>query len=86
MDLVKVSARSVPKSVAGAVAGIIRDGKSAEIQAVGAGAANQALKSIAIARVYLRDDGIEIVCLPAFTEVDINGETRTAIQMIVEKR
>ncbi len=86
MDLVKVSARSVPKSVAGAVAGIIRDGKSAEIQAVGAGAANQALKSIAIARVYLRDDGIEIVCLPAFTEVDINGEMRTAIQMIVEKR
>lgn len=86
MNLVKVSAHSVPKSVAGAIAGIIREGNKVEIQAVGAGAANQALKSVAIARVYLKDDQIEIVCLPAFTEIEIESEKRTAIQIIVEKR
>lgn len=86
MNLVKVSAHSVPKSVAGAIAGIIREGNKVEIQAVGAGAANQALKSVAIARVYLKDDQIKIVCLPAFTEIEIESEKRTAIQIIVEKR
>ncbi len=86
MEIVKVSAKSVPKSVAGAISAIVRGGGKAEVQAVGAGAANQAIKAIAIARVYLEDEKIDLVCIPAFTEVEINGEERTAIQFIAEKR
>ncbi len=86
MDLVKVSSKSTPKAVAGAIAAIIRNGNKAEVQAVGAGAANQAVKSIAIACVYMKEENTEIVCVPAFTEIEINGETRTAMQFIVEKR
>ena len=86
MDLVKVSSKSTPKAVAGAIAAIIRNGNKAEVQAVGAGAANQAVKSIAIACVYMKEENTEIVCVPAFIEIEINGETRTAMQFIVEKR
>lgn len=86
MEIVKVSAKSVPKSVAGAISSILRSGEKAEVQAIGAGAANQAVKAIAIARVYLEDEKIDLVCIPAFTEVEINGEERTAIQFTVEKR
>lgn len=86
MDPVKVSSSSTPKAVAGAIAAIIRGGKNAEVQAVGAGAINQAVKSIAIATVYMAEDGVEIVCVPAFTEIEINGETRTAMQFVVGKR
>ena len=86
MELVKVSSGSTPKAVAGAIAAIIREGKKVEIQAVGAGAINQAVKSMAIARVYMSQEDVEIVCLPAFTEIEINGEPRTAMQFIVEKR
>ncbi len=86
MDTVKVSARSVPKAVAGAIAAIIREGRNVEVQAVGAGAVNQAVKSIAIACVYMNEENIEIVSVPSFAEIDINGEERTAICFLVEKR
>ena len=86
MEILKVSSRSVPNSVAGAIAGVVRENGAVEIQAVGAGAANQAIKSIAIARGYLAPVGIDIICIPAFVNVTIHGVDRTAIKMIVEPR
>ena len=84
MEIVKVSAHSVPKSVAGAIAAVIREYGEVEVQAVGAGAANQAVKSIAIARSYMA--GVDLICIPAFTTVDIDGDERTAMKFIVEPR
>lgn len=86
MDILKVSSKSQPSSVAGALAGVIRERGSAEIQAIGAGALNQAVKAIAIARGFVAPSGIELICIPAFTDVDIGGEERTAIKLIVEPR
>ena len=86
MDPVKVSSRSVPKAVAGAIAAIIREGNSVEVQAVGAGAVNQAVKAIAIACVYMKEEHIERVSVPYFSGIDINGEERTAICFKVDKR
>lgn len=86
IEVLKVSSRSVPNSVAGAIAGVIRENKSVEIQAVGAGAANQAIKSVAIARGYLAPIGIDLICIPAFTSIQIDGEDRTAIKLICEPR
>lgn len=86
MEILRVSARSVPNSVAGAIAGVVRDKGCVEVQAVGAGAANQALKSVAIARGYLAPSGIDLVCVPAFANVMIDGEDRTAIKLIVESK
>lgn len=86
MDILKVSASSRPTSVAGAIAGVIREKGSVEIQAVGAGAANQAIKSIAVARGYMAPSGIELVCVPAFANIEIDGTERTAIKLIVEPR
>ena len=86
MDILKVSSRSVPNSVAGAIAGVILEKGAVEIQAVGAGATNQAVKSIAIARGYLAPTGVDLVCIPAFGNVEIDGVERTAIKMIVEPR
>ena len=86
MDILKVSSRSVPNSVAGAIAGVIREKGAVEIQAVGAGATNQAVKSIAIARGYLAPTGVDLVCIPAFGNVEIDGVERTAIKMSVEPR
>lgn len=86
MDVLKVSAKSNPNSVAGALAGVIRDHGSAEVQAVGAGALNQATKAVAIARGFLTPQGLDIVCIPAFTDIIIDGEERTAIKLIVEPR
>lgn len=86
MEILKVSSKSAPNSVAGAVAGVIREEGSVELQAVGAGAANQAIKAIAIARGYLAPSGIDIVCVPAFASVVIGNEERTAIKLIVEPR
>lgn len=85
-SVLKVSARSRPSSVAGAIAGVIRETGRAEVQAIGAGATNQAIKSIAVARSYLQEDGIDIICIPGFTEVLIEQEERTAIRLVVEKR
>ena len=86
VEVLKVSGKSNPNSVAGAVAGVIRESGSAELQAVGAGAANQAIKAVAIARGYLAPAGIDLICIPAFASVEIDGEERTAIRLIVESR
>lgn len=85
-DLIKVSARSRSTAVAGAIAGVIRQFDFAEVQAIGAGAVNQAVKALAIARGYLERDEIDIVCTPYFTEVDIDGNERTAVRFKVESR
>ena len=86
MEVLKVSAKSVPNSVAGAIAGVIRDSGSVEVQAVGAGATNQAVKAIAIARGYLAPAGMDLVCVPTFGNIIINNEERTAIRLIVDRK
>ena len=86
MEGLKVSSKSSPNSVAGAIAGVIRESGAVEVQAVGAGASNQAIKAIAIARGYLAPSGIDIVCIPAFASISIDGDERTAIKLIVEPR
>ena len=86
MEILKVSARSNPNSVAGALAGVLREKGGAEIQAIGAGALNQAVKAIAIARGFVAPGGIDLVLVPAFTDIEIEGEERTAIKLIVEPR
>ena len=86
MEILKVSAKSNPNSVAGALAGVLREKGGAEIQAIGAGALNQAIKSIAIARGFVAPGGIDLVCVPAFTDIEIEGEERTAVKLIVEPR
>ena len=86
VDIIKVSARSRTASVAGAVAGIMRDSGRAEVQAIGAGAVNQAIKAIAIARGYLLEEETDIVCIPSFVEIEINGAERTALRMLVIER
>ena len=82
----KVSSKSSPASVAGAVAGMIKDGVPVEIQSVGAGAVNQAEKAIAISRGFLSPVGIDIVCIPSFADIVIDGEYRTAIRFSVVPR
>ena len=86
MDVLKVSTKSNPNSVAGALAAIIKEQNIAEIQAVGAGAINQAVKAIAIARGFIAPSGKDIICVPAFTDILIDGEERTAIKLIVQPR
>ncbi len=86
MDIIKVSASSRTSAVAGAIAGVVREHGRAEAQAIGAGAVNQAIKAVAIARTYLQEDGIDVICIPEFTTVDIEGKERTALKMIVEPR
>ncbi|GAE24337.1 MULTISPECIES: stage V sporulation protein S [Bacillaceae] len=86
MEVLKVSAKSTPNSVAGALAGVIRERGAAEIQAIGAGALNQSIKAIAIARGFVAPSGIDLVCIPAFTDIQIEGEERTAMKIIVEPR
>lgn len=86
MEVIKVSARSRSTAVAGAIAGVVRESKRAEVQAIGAGAVNQAVKAVAIARGYLALDGIDIVCIPSFTDVVIEGQERTAVRLLIEPR
>ncbi len=86
MEILKVSSRSVPNSVAGAIAGAMRENGSVEVQAVGAGAINQAVKAIAVARGYLAPAGIDLICIPAFGQVMINEDERTAMRFICEQR
>ena len=86
MEVVKVSTKSNPNSVAGALAAIIKERNTVEIQAVGAGAINQAVKAIAIARGFVAPSGKDIVCIPAFTDIEIDGEERTAIKLIIQPR
>lgn len=85
-EVLKVSTRSRPSAVAGAIAGVIRESGVAEVQSIGAGATNQAIKAIAIARSYLNEEGIDIVCSPSFIDVAIDDEERTAIRMEVLRR
>jgi len=86
MEILKVSAKSNPNSVAGALAGVLRERGGAEIQAIGAGALNQAVKAVAIARGFVAPSGVDLICIPAFTDIKIDGEERTAIKLIVEPR
>ena len=86
MDVLKVAANSDPNSVAGALAGTFKENGIAELQAIGAGAVNQAVKAVAIARGFVAPAGIDLICIPAFKDVEIGGEERTAIKFIVKSR
>lgn len=85
-NILKVSAQSNPNSVAGALAGVMRERETAELQAIGAGATNQAVKAIAIARSYLESSDYDLVCIPEFIDVEIDGKERTAIRLAIERR
>jgi stage V sporulation protein S len=84
--IIKVAAKSRPGSVAGAIAGVVREHGRAEVQAIGAGAVNQAVKAVAIARGYLAEDGLDVICIPVFIELSIDGLERTAVRLVVEPR
>ena len=86
METLKVSSKSNPSSVAGALANVFREKDSVEVQAVGAGALNQAIKAIAITRGFVAPTGKNLVCIPAFTDITIDGDERTAIKLIVEAK
>jgi len=86
METLKVSTRSNPNSVAGAIAGALRSTGAVDVQVVGAGALNQAIKALAIARGYVAASGIDLVCIPTFADIEIDGEQRTAIRLAVEDR
>jgi stage V sporulation protein S len=86
VDVLRVSSKSSPNAVAGALAGVIREKGSAEMQAIGAGAINQAVKAVAIARGFVAPSGLDLVCVPAFVDIQIDGEERTAIKLIVAPR
>ncbi|HOV05733.1 MAG TPA: stage V sporulation protein S [Anaerolineaceae bacterium] len=84
VDVIKVKANSRTAAVAGAIAGVIREHKHADIQAIGAGAVNQAVKALVLARGYLAEDGLSIYCMPEFVDVEIEGKVRTAIKLVVD--
>lgn len=86
MTIIKVSAKSRTSAVAGAIAGVVREHNRCEAQAIGAGAVNQAIKAVAIARGYLQEDGLDVICMPEFTTVDIDGKERTAVRLVIEPR
>lgn len=85
-DTIRVAAQSRSTAVAGAIAGVVREQGRAEVQAIGAGAVNQAVKACAIARGFLALDGLDVICVPAFADVEIGGQERTAIRICVEPR
>jgi len=86
MDIIKVAASSRSTAVAGAIAGVMRERGQVDVQAIGAGAVNQAIKAVCIARVYLEEDGIDIVCVPMFVEVQIDDQERTAVRLSIQQR
>ncbi|EKP93705.1 hypothetical protein ThesuDRAFT_00302 [Thermaerobacter subterraneus DSM 13965] len=86
VQVLRVSANSRPKAVAGALAAVLREDGAAEVQAIGAGAVNQAVKAIAITRGYVAPNGIDLVVIPAFADIEIDGQQRTAIKFIIEPR
>ena len=86
MEILKVSSKSNPNSVAGAMAGVVRQAGAVEVQVVGAGALNQAIKAVAIARNYVASAGLDLVCSPTFADISIDGEDRTGIHLLVESR
>ena len=84
MDMIKVSANSRTSAVAGAIAGVVREHHRAEVQAIGAGAVNQAMKALVLATGYLKNDGIHVRCVPEFADVTIDDKVRTAIKLVIE--
>ena len=86
MEILKVSSKSNPNSVAGAMAGVVRQSGSVEVQVVGAGALNQAIKAVAIARGYVAPSGLDLACVPTFADIEIDGQDRTAIRLLIETR
>ena len=84
MDMIKVSANSRTSAVAGAIAGVVREHHRAEVQAIGAGAVNQAVKALVLATGYLKNDGIFVTCVPEFADVTIDEKVRTAIKLVIE--
>ncbi len=86
VEVLKVSTNSNPKMVAGAVAAVLRNGSNVEIQVIGAGAVNQAIKSIIIARGYVAPNGIDLIVIPAFEQIEVNSEVKTAVKLIIERR
>jgi len=86
VEVLKVSSKSNPNSCAGALAGVLRQSGAVEVQVVGAGALNQAIKAVAIARGFVADSGLDLVCVPTFADIEIDGESRTAIRLLVEDR
>src|SRR5436190_12916028 len=86
MEILKVSSKSNPNSVAGAMAGVVRQWGSVEVQVVGAGALNQAIKAVAIARGYVAPSGLDLTCVPTFADIEIDGQDRTAIRLLIETR
>ena len=86
MEILKVSSKSTPSKVAGALANVFKQSKEVELQTIGAGSLNQAIKAIALARGFLAPTGLDLVCIPAFTDIQIDGESKTAIKLIIEAR
>jgi stage V sporulation protein S len=86
VEVLKVSSKSNPNAVAGALAGVIRQSGAVEVQVVGAGALNQAVKAVAIARGFVAPSGLDLFCQPTFADIEIDGEGRTAIRLLVESR
>jgi stage V sporulation protein S len=86
VDIIKVKANSRTAAVAGAIAGVMREHKHVDVQAIGAGAVNQAVKALVLAKGYLAEDGVEIMCAPEFVDVDIEGKVRTAIKFVVDPK
>jgi stage V sporulation protein S len=84
MDIIKVKANSRTAAVAGAIAGVIREHKHAEVQAIGAGAVNQAVKAMVLAKGYLEEEGVHIVAVPEFVDVEIDGKVRTAVKLVID--
>lgn len=86
MEILKISTKSNPNAIAGAIAGLIKEEGKAEMQAIGAGAINQGIKAIAIARGFVAPSGIDLVCIPSFVEIEVEGELRTGVKFRVEDR
>lgn len=86
MEIIKVGSKSNPNSVAGAIANILREKESVEIQTIGAGALNQGIKAIAIARGFVAPSGKNLICIPTFADIEVDGEEKTAIKLIIEAR
>ena len=86
MEVLRVSTKSNPNAVAGALAGVVREKGGAEIQTIGAGALNQAIKAIAIARGFMAPSGVDLICRPAFADIVVDGQERTAIRLMIEPK
>lgn len=83
-ETLKISSKSSPNAIAGAIAGLVKETGVAEMQAIGAGALNQAIKAIAIARGFVAPSGVDLICIPAFAKVEVEGEDRTGMKLIVK--